>query len=355
MGKLALKKYATTMILIVQIIISIFTLVGIFGGNVSPIGNTANAMMVYILPLLIIFNFILLIYWLISRKWIWCAIPVVSIIGCIPYIGTIYQTGWFNEYEPEGKTDIRIASYNVARFNQETSGFISHGILSDMKKRQIDILCIQEYNNSYGSTLNSDSYKEYFPYMEYGEKDMVIFSRYPITATKNIPFDNTNNSAMWANVDINGKVIKVFNVHLETTGFNRTIGKANKMKISGHNIETNKLISTIYDNYTIGMMVRANQAEVVAEEIKSSNISTIVCGDFNDVPYSYVYNTMKGELIDGFKECGKGLMYTYRGNKKFRIDYIFHDKTIKGHKYSKEEITYSDHYPVIMHLEFLGY
>ena len=77
MGKLALKKYATTMILVVQIIIAIFTFVGIFGGADSPIGNTAKAMMVYALPFLIVANIVLLIYWLISRNWLWALITLL--------------------------------------------------------------------------------------------------------------------------------------------------------------------------------------------------------------------------------------------------------------------------------------
>jgi endonuclease/exonuclease/phosphatase family metal-dependent hydrolase len=61
---------------------------------------------------------------------------------------------------------------------------------------------------------------------------------------------------------------------------------------------------------------------------------------------------MLGDKIDGFKECGKGFMYTFRGgNKKVRIDYIFHDKKYKGLTYYTRDITYSDHFPVFMKLD----
>jgi endonuclease/exonuclease/phosphatase family metal-dependent hydrolase len=44
-------------------------------------------------------------------------------------------------------------------------------------------------------------------------------------------------------------------------------------------------------------------------------------------------------------------MYTYRGgNKKVRIDYIFHDKELEGLSYYKKELSYSDHYPVFMRI-----
>jgi endonuclease/exonuclease/phosphatase family metal-dependent hydrolase len=70
------------------------------------------------------------------------------------------------------------------------------------------------------------------------------------------------------------------------------------------------------------------------------------------VPYSYVYNTMLGDLVDGFKECGEGLMYTFTGKKIVRIDYIFHDESLEGETYYKKDFAYSDHYPVFMKIAF---
>jgi endonuclease/exonuclease/phosphatase (EEP) superfamily protein YafD len=95
------------------------------------------------------------------------------------------------------------------------------------------------------------------------------------------------------------------------------------------------------------MIARSGQADILAQDMHESKVPVIVCGDFNDVPYSYVYNTMLGDRIDGFKECGSGFMYTFRGsNKKVRIDYIFHDKTMQGLTYYKRELSYSDHNPI---------
>ena len=56
MGKLAVKRYMSLMMLIMQLVVSIFTYVGLFGGDSSPIGDVAAAMCVYILPELILAN-----------------------------------------------------------------------------------------------------------------------------------------------------------------------------------------------------------------------------------------------------------------------------------------------------------
>lgn len=349
MGKRAVKRYFSLMFLIAQIVLTIFTFVGLFGGNSNPVGHTASAMLVYALPILIIANIVMLICWLVARQWIWSVLPFITVICCIPYIGTFYQPRPAPDIDP-GQRTLKIASYNVARFGRDAVTFITHDILAEMKKEKVDVLCIQEYNDEVGDKKNIEIYKDYFPYHAKGNDDMIVFSRHPIKASKNMPFEQTNNSAMWADVEFNGKTIRFFNVHLETTGFNRTMHQAGKMMMRGQNVETNALINAIYGNYTLGMIIRAGQAAMVSNEVRNSNHPSIVCGDFNDVPYSYVYNTVLGNMVDGFKECGSGFMFTYRGSKMVRIDYIFHDKQLQGLDYYKRPLTYSDHFPVFMQI-----
>lgn len=355
MGKLAVYKYISFLFLVATFLLSGFTFFGLFGGNVPPAGNTARAMLVYVLPLLIIANLIMLVYWLLRRRWHWATIPFVTVLCCIPYSGTIYQFRSLDKQD-HNKSGIMIATYNVARFNNETTGFIAQDIFAQMKKQNVDVLCMQEYNDVSGDKKNSDSYKEYYPYMAKGKEDMVIYSRYPISDSKVIEFEETNNSAMWADININGQQFRVVNAHLETTGINRTLRKAGKLQMQGADVESNRLLRAIYGNYTMGMMVRAGQAITIRNELqmnKDEDRAMIICGDFNDVPYSFVYNTMLGDdFVDGFKECGSGWMYTYRGKKSVRIDYIFHDKSLKGLTYYKQDLSYSDHYPVFMKIEF---
>lgn len=349
MGKIAVYKYVAMMFLVIQVVVSSFTFVALFGGDVTPVGNTARSMLVYVLPLLIIANLLLIIYWLVRRRWIFLAIPVITVACCIPYIGTLYQPGFLHSHEDASKNGLKIATYNVAMFNRETSGFMAQDILAEMRRENVDVLCLQEYNDISGDKKNSDSYKDYFPYMATGREDMVIYSRYPITQSKKLLFEDTNNSAMWADIDVKGIEFRVFNVHLETTGINRTLHKAGKMMAQNQDISNSRILNAIYGNYMMGMYFRSGQAIQIANEKANSKFPVILCGDFNDVPYSFVYNTMLGNMVDGFKECGHGFMYTYRGGKKaVRIDYIFHDEEIKGVDYYRTDLSYSDHYPVFM-------
>lgn len=338
------------MMLVVTIFVMVFTLMGLFGGYANPATNTALALCVFALPLFIIADVVLLLFWLIRRRWYWAAIPGVTLLLCIPYIGTVFQLGLFRS-SGDGKMGLNVATYNVAMFGREMNGYKSGDILALMKSNDVDVFCIQEYQDQSGDMSNSENYlSKYFTSMAKGQPDMVIFSRrYPIIDSQAIDFGHTGNSAMWADIDVNGKVVRVFNVHLETTGINSALHQAEKQEKKGELVERNALLRAIYGRYTRGMAIRAQQADIVAAEIEKSPHPVILCGDFNDVPYSYVYRKMKGDLTDGFKEAGKGFMYTMRdGKKKVRIDYIFHNEDMEGYNYRTLNVTYSDHLPVLM-------
>ena len=79
----------------------------------------------------------------------------------------------------------------------------------------------------------------------------------------------------------------------------------------------------------------------------------VVCGDMNDLPASYTYTTIRGNLNDAFVQKGKGFGRTY--NEIFptlRIDHIFYDPSalhIIGYKVP--QIRISDHYPLIVNFE----
>ena len=97
---------------------------------------------------------------------------------------------------------------------------------------------------------------------------------------------------------------------------------------------------------------RAPQAELVSEFIKeNSNISTIVCGDFNDIPLSYTHYVISDGLTDCYQKRGRGFGFSYCHNAmRVRIDYILCTPDINPIKcWVDDEIKLSDHYPIISH------
>lgn len=98
---------------------------------------------------------------------------------------------------------------------------------------------------------------------------------------------------------------------------------------------------------------RADQAKQIAEIVNNTSSPLLLCGDFNDLPNSYTYYTIKGYLQDGFKSAGKGFAGTYKGlYNTLRIDYIFYTDTFSPIRYETIPFEMSDHNPVLMEVSF---
>ena len=96
---------------------------------------------------------------------------------------------------------------------------------------------------------------------------------------------------------------------------------------------------------------RAAQVDKIRELLDRLNDPTIVCGDLNDTPISYTYHQLKGDLQDAYVAQGFGPGITYYENLfLFRIDHVFHSDHFQTANVEIGDVTYSDHYPVIVTL-----
>ena len=68
------------------------------------------------------------------------------------------------------------------------------------------------------------------------------------------------------------------------------------------NKESKNNLLTIANQLRKGMTDRADQSGVILNHIDQYNKSVIVCGDFNDTPYSYTYQQFVKKLQSSF-EC----------------------------------------------------
>ena len=104
------------------------------------------------------------------------------------------------------------------------------------------------------------------------------------------------------------------------------------------------------NRFAVAYKNRAMQASKIKELIAASPHPTVVCGDFNDLPGSFVYKALKGNMLDAFVEKGSGFGRTYNlFSPTLRIDYIFYDHRI-GEIQSfdcPKMAAYSDHNPVM--------
>ncbi len=94
--------------------------------------------------------------------------------------------------------------------------------------------------------------------------------------------------------------------------------------------------------------LRSQQARIVRGQLDNSTYPEIICGDFNDVPNSYTYFTIKGDRQDAFVNKSFGLGRTFVSiSPTLRIDYIQANKNFDILQYKKTRLNYSDHFPLI--------
>lgn len=100
--------------------------------------------------------------------------------------------------------------------------------------------------------------------------------------------------------------IRIINVHMQTTSFDRMRSKAAQAR-GAQDAEQEKAIYLDYsDNFRENTVRRAGQSGLISSLINATEYPLIVCGDFNDPPGTFTYETLKSGLEDGFHTAGEG-------------------------------------------------
>ncbi|HNJ30238.1 MAG TPA: endonuclease/exonuclease/phosphatase family protein, partial [Ferruginibacter sp.] len=162
-----------------------------------------------------------------------------------------------------------------------------------------------------------------------------------------------NYNSIFQYIDIlkGADTIRVFNIHLQSLRFSRT----NLKYIDDPTIEEEKTIKesrSILGKFKRGFLKRQEQADRIRAELDQSPYPVILTGDFNDLPNSYAYHTIGGNMQNAFVEKGAGLGRTFSSiSPVLRIDNIFADRQFTILQYERVGKRLSDHFPLISDLQ----
>jgi len=239
---------------------------------------------------------------------------------------------WIRHYLPnpfvqaeDGRQSLTLVSWNANLFG---GGFQNYSNLkpaaSLIKEQNPVIICLQEHPHT--NVMSWDSIRAAFSDYPYYEKNtredevlnLVIFSRYPLANLEEHYFEGTYNKFMQVDVLTGTQTIRLFNVHLQTTGISES---------SQYNLIQNA-------------QKRNQQAKELERCIQQSPHPVIVCGDFNDTRTSYAYRTIAKHLQDAAKST-LGFHGTF--SNVLKIDHILCSKAFKLQNYEVVSNDISDH------------
>jgi endonuclease/exonuclease/phosphatase family metal-dependent hydrolase len=339
------------MIRFLTVLIFLISLILFLSVYISPEYFPYIGLITLTIPFLLVINGFLFIMLLLARRKL-AVVPLIALVVGWHFVGITFQLGK-DAGNPEG---FSVMSYNVYLFNynrnRDNEIETRQNLFQWLKDNPSDIKCFQEFYQDYTTPSRNalkllgkdEGYNFYYQFLEgdprkrsYG---MAIFSKYPIINEGKVFETSKNNGVIFADIKVDKDTIRIYNAHLESMSIN----KEKLDNLAGIKENYRETLSKLKR----GQVTRASQLGVLLEHMNNSPYVNILVGDFNDVPYSYTYFSLRKLMHNAFEKAGKGFGFTYNQVLFFlRIDNIFFDQTLKLEKFkTHREVDYSDHYPV---------
>ena len=241
------------------------------------------------------------------------------------------------------KKSLSILTYNVKGTDFKKDIYFDsrhYQVVKFVEKQDPDIVVFQEFWN-YGFEKYSMYPYSFLGYRPGVEKSLqYVLSKYPIVNQGYIDFPNTNNNAMFIDVDYHEDVIRIYNLHLESFRTNAI-----------HQLNNSDSYLPLITRIRAAEKARKTQAELVNKHSQQFDGKTIICGDFNCTQFSPAYTTLKKSRKDTFVEAGFGIGTTYKlFNYPFRLDYVLVDDNFEVISHQNFNLKLSDHEPVLARL-----
>ncbi len=294
-------------------------------------------------------------------------LSIIWLLG-LPHFFSYYQF----HFSSGTKTDagsIKWMSWNVNLLGYNTvnklvdmqPSKIRDSMIQVIKNEQPDVLAFQEFlqteelnhiDQIKAETGLAYHHVKFSHAKKNGRKTgLILFSRYPIVQSGQVPFGGTTlNGCLFADLAVGGDTIRVYNAHLQSIRFN-----AEDYEFLEEEKEEMRGATRIVKRLKNAFIRREDQVLAIREHMKISRYPVVVLGDFNDPPMSYTYHKMKEGMLDAFRECGHWMSSTYAGKfPNFRIDYIMCSSNHwRVTAYKTLPIKLVDHRPITAKMELL--
>ncbi len=329
-------------------------------GAVAPSRSILPSLLAFGYVPMLAANLLMILIWVLMGRWE-LLLSVAAIAARWTMVPLLLQAGGTSKVPPveEHPSRVVLMTYNVHQFQGNGKDTVSADSIAQrfiglVRNEAPDVLCLQEYAAVRGvsvtDSLATMGYNHYFgahtartgtPY------GTAVFSRFPITFVKRL-----DSEKVLVELFCEGQRMRVVCLHMDSYRLdgNEELGVRNEgLKTEG--------MAKVKET------VRCHEEEwnkTIAPVIDECATPTIVAGDLNDIPWSWLYRQFTRRLTDTFTECGSGFSSTYRIGLPdmprvplaFRIDMVFRSEGLRTLSYKRIKTPLSDHYPVLVSVEF---
>ncbi|HEV7349042.1 endonuclease/exonuclease/phosphatase family protein [Telluribacter sp.] len=323
-----------------------------------PSSHWLAGFMMISFPVVLVGQIIFLGFWLVLQP-ARAVVPVVLLLASFPFLERTYKLS-----APEGALAtagapaLKIVNYNIAGFQlYDDSEPFTEQVLSWLKQTNPDVICLQEFSNRKNKAgvttlelMKKAGYPHHVALTRVNDEDpsyvsgVITFSKYPIVASKDAHFASQNGMVQ-TDIRWRGKIIRIINVHL----YSMTL-KLNKLASQKGYVGVKRETRGTLRQMKKGFVERNDEVNQLDSWITESEYPVVVCGDFNETPYSYVYGRLRGQLANAFEVQGRGFGFSYNRLPYFiRIDHQFYSReNLRLQDFqTMRKIPYSDHYPLV--------
>lgn len=316
------------------------------------------------IPFWLLVNSVIIVWSILTRQFLRAIPSLFCLIVGFQFVRATYAFPFLAEKKQ--KADFTLINYNVhswdahSRLPKQDKELIRKQMSRGVAMQDADIVCFQEYLEGYMRTditrlmrKNGFKYDFFSPSLSGWTRErggMIIFSKYPIVGTKAFRRKKLDaNQILYSDILTPKGVIRVFNVHLQSNRISEAYFDPDQKST-----QVKRSIYLVVKKVGWALAQRAEQITLLEREIKASPFPVIVCGDFNDTPYSYGYTRMQRLLKNSFEVAGSGTGFTFNGFLPFlRIDHQFADKRLKAQSFTTlYHLNHSDHFPVKVSYSF---
>ncbi|MDZ7898496.1 MAG: endonuclease/exonuclease/phosphatase family protein [Arcicella sp.] len=295
------------------------------------------------LPFALLLGLLASLFLLYKKQKVIATVGIVWILCSFPILKRFVGVG------NNANTPTSANSLHVLSFNSESFSKVENSNLSDLKA---DIACFQEYspNNQVEKQYNNKVVR-LTKFSGGREVGLALLTNYPIIKHYSKIWTREKapniNGFIYADIVYGRDTIRVVNTHLWSMGIriNKVFDAFKQGEIKTFFFEISDTIHRLKN----GFDARNNQVIEVESYVVGSRYPVIICGDFNEIPFSYTYGKLSLNFSNAFEEAGQGLGFTLNRHPYcVRIDQQFFSSDWQAQSCKVvPTVQFSDHFPVV--------